>query len=135
MDRRDFLKSATLATAATAATAGGAVVADSAGSQALAQAQAVPVGGRQGEPRMRRWTEQRWTLDNIIRANGMDWDHETPCQRSHDRSRRNPLAADCPSVPPPEGVAGDGQEDNGPFKRSFPGCIDAEEAKGTGSCT
>jgi cephalosporin-C deacetylase-like acetyl esterase len=23
---------------------------------------------------MRRWTEQRWALDNIIRANGLDWD-------------------------------------------------------------
>lgn len=25
-------------------------------------------------PQMRRWTEQRWILDNIIRANGIDWD-------------------------------------------------------------
>ena len=70
MDRRDFLKSATLATAATAATAGAAMAADDAG----AQTQAIPAAGRQGEPRMRRWNEQRWMLDNVIRANGMDWD-------------------------------------------------------------
>lgn len=25
-------------------------------------------------PSMRRWTEQRWTVDNRIRANGIDWD-------------------------------------------------------------
>src|SRR5207247_3661723 len=25
-------------------------------------------------PQMRRWTEQRWILDNVIRANGIDWD-------------------------------------------------------------
>ena len=22
----------------------------------------------------RRWTDQRWTLDNVIQSNGMDWD-------------------------------------------------------------
>jgi dienelactone hydrolase len=27
-----------------------------------------------GEPHVRRWTEQRWLLDNVIRANGIDWD-------------------------------------------------------------
>ena len=27
-----------------------------------------------GEPRMQRWTEQRWLLDNVIRANGVEWD-------------------------------------------------------------
>jgi dienelactone hydrolase len=27
-----------------------------------------------GPPRVRRWEEQRWLLDNIIRANGIDWD-------------------------------------------------------------
>src|SRR5436190_3137407 len=25
-------------------------------------------------PQMRRWSEQRWILDNVIRANGIDWD-------------------------------------------------------------
>ena len=27
-----------------------------------------------GEPRMHRWAEQRWVLDNVIRANGVEWD-------------------------------------------------------------
>lgn len=26
------------------------------------------------EPCMRRWSEQRWAIDNLIRANGIDWD-------------------------------------------------------------
>ncbi len=26
------------------------------------------------EPEVRRWAEQRWLVDNIIRANGIDWD-------------------------------------------------------------
>ncbi|MCX7200541.1 MAG: hypothetical protein NTW37_21795 [Proteobacteria bacterium] len=38
-----------------------------AGSHALAQT--VPC-----EPRMRRWDEQRWVLDNLIQTNGIDWD-------------------------------------------------------------
>jgi dienelactone hydrolase len=39
----------------------------------------------QGAPVTRRWTEQRWLLDNTIRAVGMDWDQprsiylSTPC--------------------------------------------------------
>jgi dienelactone hydrolase len=38
-----------------------------------------------GEVTMRRWTEQRWLIDNIIRANGVDWDqprsvsYNAPC--------------------------------------------------------
>lgn len=28
----------------------------------------------QGPPRSRRWIEQRWLVDNVIRANGIDWD-------------------------------------------------------------
>ncbi|MBO0737556.1 MAG: alpha/beta hydrolase [Alphaproteobacteria bacterium] len=27
-----------------------------------------------GPPRVKRWEEQRWLIDNIIRANGIDWD-------------------------------------------------------------
>jgi dienelactone hydrolase len=27
-----------------------------------------------GEPQTRRWVEQRWLVDNVIRANGIDWD-------------------------------------------------------------
>ena len=28
----------------------------------------------EGEPQVRRWTEQRWVLDNVVRAVGIDWD-------------------------------------------------------------
>ena len=28
----------------------------------------------QGEPKVRRWTEQRWALDNVLRSVGIDWD-------------------------------------------------------------
>jgi len=31
-------------------------------------------GPTQGEPQVQRWTEQRWALDNVIRAVGIDWD-------------------------------------------------------------
>jgi dienelactone hydrolase len=67
MDRRDLLKSAILATAATAA----AVL--------PAKAESPPHGAEAaakhlGSPKTRRFTEQRWALDNIIRANGIDWD-------------------------------------------------------------
>ena len=57
MDRRRFIKTAAVAGtgAAFAATAG----------RAFADG---------GEATTRRFTEQRWALDNIIRANGIDWD-------------------------------------------------------------
>ena len=29
---------------------------------------------RPGAPHSRRWSEQRWLVDNVIRANGVDWD-------------------------------------------------------------
>lgn len=32
------------------------------------------MGVEAGEPRSRRWIEQRWLVDNIIQANGIDWD-------------------------------------------------------------
>ena len=28
----------------------------------------------EGEPNVRRWTEQRWVLDNVLRSVGIDWD-------------------------------------------------------------
>jgi dienelactone hydrolase len=31
-------------------------------------------GSTAGEPQVRRWTEQRWALDNVVRAVGIDWD-------------------------------------------------------------
>src|SRR5665213_1472726 len=33
-----------------------------------------PTVDDRGPPVVRRWMEQRWLLDNIIRANGIDWD-------------------------------------------------------------
>ena len=33
-----------------------------------------PILDDRGEPHVRRFSEQRWLLDNIIRANGIDWD-------------------------------------------------------------
>ena len=27
-----------------------------------------------GEPKVQRWTEQRWALDNVLRSVGIDWD-------------------------------------------------------------
>jgi dienelactone hydrolase len=33
-----------------------------------------PVPDHRGEPKVKRWEEQRWLIDNIIRANGIDWD-------------------------------------------------------------
>ena len=33
-----------------------------------------PVLDKRGEPHVRRFEEQRWLLDNIIRSNGIDWD-------------------------------------------------------------
>ena len=33
-----------------------------------------PVLDKRGEPHVRRFEAQRWLLDNIIRANGIDWD-------------------------------------------------------------
>ncbi len=58
MHRRQFLRSVPLAAAATM------------GSASLGHADDFP----HGEPRMKRFDEQRWALDNIIQANGIDWD-------------------------------------------------------------
>ena len=33
-----------------------------------------PIMDKRGEPHMRRFQEQRWLIDNTIRANGIDWD-------------------------------------------------------------
>ena len=65
MDRRELLKSAVIATAATAATTA---------APADAAAPAQGAAKHLGSPKTRRFTEQRWTLDNVIRANGIDWD-------------------------------------------------------------
>ena len=68
IDRRQFLQSATLAaTAATAVAGAGAAIAADAKTGAKSAAQ-------HPGPMTRRWTEQRWLLDNTIRTVGMDWD-------------------------------------------------------------
>jgi dienelactone hydrolase len=69
MDRRDFLHAATL----TAAAGGTGVFAGGASRPAQAQTMAAAVTDA-GEPRVRRFDEQRWVLDNVIRAVGLDWD-------------------------------------------------------------
>ena len=76
MDRRNFLQTASLSAAATVS--GSAAVAAQEHIQ-LAQAATTPAptspaAAHHGGPMTRRWVEQRWQLDNIIQANGMDWD-------------------------------------------------------------
>jgi dienelactone hydrolase len=47
--------------------------------------QAKPIQDARGEPHVKRFDEQRWLIDNIIRANGIDWDQprslyiQAPC--------------------------------------------------------
>ena len=79
MDRRHFIQTASLS-AATAAS----IVAEAPSGPALAQGSFV--GGQQDNspatnenvravrPMTRHWGEQRWVLDNVIQANGVDWD-------------------------------------------------------------
>jgi dienelactone hydrolase len=74
MDRRSFLQSGSLAAAI------GAAVANTAAPAAPAIAETMP-GARdwsqrapKGQPVVKRFDEQRWVLDNIIQANGIDWD-------------------------------------------------------------
>jgi len=54
MDRRHFIRSA--------------IVTGTALTSAAAFAES------DGEPATKRFSEQNWTIDNIIRANGIDWD-------------------------------------------------------------
>jgi dienelactone hydrolase len=57
MNRRNFLRAAPLVAASS-----------------IGFAQAADGIFPDGEPHMKRFEEQRWTLDNIIQANGIDWD-------------------------------------------------------------
>src|SRR5215470_13355232 len=77
MDRRDFLQSATLVAAgASAALAGQAEAAGEPMRLAQAGAATIPAAVAEAHrgPSTRRWVEQRWLLDNVIQANGIDWD-------------------------------------------------------------
>ena len=58
-----------------------------------------PVLDKRGEPHVRRFEEQRWLIDNIIRANGIDWDQPRSLyisrplrHRGQRRLRRHPRA-------------------------------------------
>jgi dienelactone hydrolase len=77
VDRRAFLQSGTVAAAA------GAAVANAVAPAAAAQTPGAGYAARgrdwshrnpKGEPVVKRFDEQRWVLDNVILANGIDWD-------------------------------------------------------------
>jgi len=72
MDRATFLQSAATLGSAAGLTAADAqpAVAQAAPARPDRWANRRPVG----EPQMKRYNEQRWILDNIIQANGIDWD-------------------------------------------------------------
>jgi dienelactone hydrolase len=78
MDRRSFLQSATFVAAAGAAvaTAADAVAAEGPGTAPAAAPSNRDWSARapKGEPVVKRFDEQRWVLDNVIQANGIDWD-------------------------------------------------------------
>jgi dienelactone hydrolase len=77
MDRRAFLQSGSLAAAAGAALAN--VVTPAAAAETPAADAATKIRdwsnrAPKGEPVVKRFDEQRWVLDNVIQANGVDWD-------------------------------------------------------------
>ena len=79
MDRRAFLQTATLAAAAGTATA--AVTPELAAAEQPGALPAVAASNHdwsqrnpKGGPVVKRFNEQRWVLDNVIQANGIDWD-------------------------------------------------------------
>jgi dienelactone hydrolase len=72
MDRRAFLQSGSLAAAAGAAIAK--AVTPAAGETPAAHARDWSNRKPKGEPVVKRFDEQRWVLDNVIQANGIDWD-------------------------------------------------------------
>ena len=72
LDRRSFLQSGSLAAAAGVAIADAAVP----GRAAADTGHSRDWSNRnpKGEPVVKRFDEQRWLLDNVIQANGVDWD-------------------------------------------------------------
>ena len=78
-ERRNFLKSAGLmasvAGVGAASNVAMAQASDKGSTGPQMSSMSVPLAGPKHEgPMTRRWIEQRWVLDNIIRANGIDWD-------------------------------------------------------------
>jgi dienelactone hydrolase len=74
MDRRAFLQSGTLAAAAGAALANAVAPAAAAADTAAGHGRDWSHRNPKGAPVIRRFDEQRWVLDNVIQANGVDWD-------------------------------------------------------------
>jgi dienelactone hydrolase len=76
MDRRAFLQSGSLAAAAGAAIANVVTpaAAETPGAGAAAHARDWSNRRPKGAPVVKRFDEQRWVLDNVIQANGIDWD-------------------------------------------------------------
>jgi dienelactone hydrolase len=74
MDRRAFLQSGSLAAAAGAALANAAAPAAAAADTAAGHGRDWSHRNPKGAPVIRRFDEQRWILDNVIQANGVDWD-------------------------------------------------------------
>jgi len=76
MDRRAFLQSGPLAAAAGAAIANAVTpaAAETPGAGTAAHVRDWSNRRPQGEPVVKRFDEQRWVLDNVIQANGIDWD-------------------------------------------------------------
>ena len=75
MDRRSFLQSGSVAAVIGTTTVAGPVTADPTASGSANPARR-DWSQRQpkGPPVVKRFDEQRWVLDNIIQANGIDWD-------------------------------------------------------------
>src|SRR5256885_15865062 len=100
IDRRQFLQTATLAATAATAVTGTALAADAKTGAKSASHQG---------PLTRRWTEQRWLLDNTIRSVGMDWDQprsvylSAPCgpQAAADFAAGRPRNPKYAHPPPP----------------------------------
>jgi len=70
MDRREFLQSGSIVAVAGAAASATAPAAAQTPAATRDWSQRAP----KGEPIVKRFDEQRWVLDNIIQANGIDWD-------------------------------------------------------------
>jgi len=74
MDRRAFLQSGTIVAAAGSALANAVAPAAAAESAGAAPARDWSQRKPKGAPVIKRFDEQRWVLDNVIEANGVDWD-------------------------------------------------------------
>ena len=98
MDRREFLQSGSIAAVAGAAvTAAAPAAAETPANQARLPARDWSARAPKGEPVVKRFDEQRWVLDNVIQANGIDWDQShtggrDPLRRHRGRARHGGIA-------------------------------------------